>query len=176
MFDKIIVALDIADSYDHLFNKALALAQATGAELKLLSVLTPHYDYGASFRYYPGATGYPLTMEDSFWDTYQREYVNQKEESFRILSDLSSQATNAGVKTEFFQKSGEPGTVICELANAEKADLVIVSSHGRRGLEEFLIGSVSSYVMHRAPCSVMVVHKLPQAEKLLQEVDKVSVA
>ena len=53
MFDKIIVALDTTESYTPVFNKALALAQVTGLELKIVSVLAPHYDYGTSFRYYP---------------------------------------------------------------------------------------------------------------------------
>ncbi len=87
----------------------------------------------------------------------------------RVLSELTNQANAKGVQTEFFQKSGEPGKVICELADTEKADLVIVGSHGRRGLGEFLVGSVSNYVMHRAPCSVMVVHELVQADSLPRE-------
>ncbi len=169
MFDKIIVAINTTENYALLFDKALSLAKATGAALRLVSVITPHYDYGTSFRYYPGSAGYAVTMEDGYWDAYQKQYTDLKEEGFRILSGLSNQARAEGVQTEFFQRSGEPGKVICELADTEKADLVIVGSHGRRGLEEFLVGSVSSYVMHRAPCSVMVVRGLAQVDSLFKE-------
>ena len=65
MFDKIIVALDTTESYTPVFNKALGLAQVTGSELKIVSVLAPHYDYGTSFRYYPSSTGYAVPMDDS---------------------------------------------------------------------------------------------------------------
>lgn len=176
MFDKIIVALDTAENYTPVFDRALSLAQATGAELRIVSVLAPHYDYGTSFPYYSSSAGYAVTMEDGYWDAYQKQYTDLKEEGFRTLSRLSDQARARGVQTEFFQKNGEPGAVICELADTEKADLVIVGSHGRRGLGEFLAGSVSSYVMHRAPCSVMVVHRLGQAESLSEKIAETSAA
>ena len=177
MFNKIIVALDLTENYTHLFDKALSLARATGAELNLVSVFTPRYDYGTSFRYYPSSAGYAAALDDGYWDTYQQEYTILKEAGFRTLSGLSNQAKAKGIQTEFFQMNGEPGTAICDLADTEKADLVIVGSHGRRGLEEFLMGSVSSYVVHRAPCSVMVVHhKLAQTEHLSEKMVETSAA
>lgn len=169
MFDRILVALDVDDNYALLFEKALSLAQATGAELTLLSVLAPHYDPSTSLRYYPGMMGYSPTMEDSFWDNCQKEYIDRKERGFRILSDLSDRARRRGIVTDFFQKSGEPGPIICESAKSKRADLVMVSSHGRRGIEELLVGSVSNYVMHRAPCSVMVVHRSISEESMSEE-------
>jgi nucleotide-binding universal stress UspA family protein len=50
---------------------------------------------------------------------------------------------------------GEPAVVIAEEAKA--FDLVVVGSHGRRGLDRFLLGSVSHRIVHRAPCSVLVI-------------------
>ena len=164
MFGKIIAALDTAENCTPIFENARSLAQATGAALRLVSVLKPRYDYGASFPYYPSSAGYAITMEDGYWDACQKQYADLKAENFRTLSRLSNQASASGVQTALCQRSGDPGAVICELASTEKADLIVVGSHRRRGLEEFLMGSVSSYVMHRAPCSVMVVHRLAEAE------------
>lgn len=169
MFNKIVVALDINENYTPLLEQALSLAQATGSALKLLTVLTPHYGYGTSFSSYSGALDYSLTMEDSFWNTYKQQYKDLKAQGARTLSELKNQAIEKGIQTAFIQRSGDPGKVICEVATTEKADLVIVGSHGRRGLGEFLVGSVSSYVMHRAPCSVMVVRALSQAENAPQQ-------
>jgi nucleotide-binding universal stress UspA family protein len=52
---------------------------------------------------------------------------------------------------------GTPETKIVETAAAMKADLVIVGSHGYNLWERLLLGSVSDSVVHKAPCSVMVV-------------------
>ena len=50
---------------------------------------------------------------------------------------------------------GEPAPVVTEAA--KDFDLVVVGSHGRKGLDRFLLGSVSHAIVHRAPCSVLVV-------------------
>ena len=52
---------------------------------------------------------------------------------------------------------GEPRSVILDIAKDWEADLVVVGSHGRRGLDRFLLGSVSETVAIHAPCSVRVV-------------------
>ena len=52
---------------------------------------------------------------------------------------------------------GGPGTVLCEHAKALKADVVVVGSRGRGAIRRALLGSVSTYVVHNAPCPVLVV-------------------
>jgi nucleotide-binding universal stress UspA family protein len=55
---------------------------------------------------------------------------------------------------------GSPGSRIVETAEQNGADLIIIGSHGYRRWERILLGSVSSSVVHHAPCSVLVV-RLP---------------
>ncbi|HQZ97301.1 MAG TPA: universal stress protein, partial [Pyrinomonadaceae bacterium] len=55
---------------------------------------------------------------------------------------------------------GSPGSRIVETAEQIGADLIIIGSHGYRRWERILLGSVSSSVVHHAPCSVLVV-RLP---------------
>lgn len=76
-----------------------------------------------------------------------------------MLESLADTAKATGIKAEVTQASGTPGPVICQLANTWSADLIMVGSHGRKGLSEMLLGSVSNYVVHHAACSVMVVHE-----------------
>lgn len=52
---------------------------------------------------------------------------------------------------------GDPGDQIVQLAIDEEADFIVVGTHDARGLERLAFGSVSSAVMKRAPCSVLVV-------------------
>jgi nucleotide-binding universal stress UspA family protein len=55
----------------------------------------------------------------------------------------------------------DPRPAIVAAATREAADLIVVGSQGRSGLQRLLLGSVSHYVVNHAPCSVLVV-KLPQ--------------
>jgi nucleotide-binding universal stress UspA family protein len=153
MFSKIIVAIDQGDTCEPLFQKALTLAQATGAGLMLLSVLEPEND--GSFAT-PAYYGYPLPLgvDSNIWLELYQEAEAKGLERLRSFTD---QATAAGVPTEFTQNLGSPGRVICTLAKTWEADLIVAGSHGRKGLSELFLGSVSNYVMHHAPCSVLVV-------------------
>jgi nucleotide-binding universal stress UspA family protein len=68
------------------------------------------------------------------------------------------EATAAGVEVEYKQHVGQPGETICEFARNCQADLIVI---GRRrwlsGMEEFVLGRVSNYVLHHTFCSVLIV-------------------
>lgn len=55
---------------------------------------------------------------------------------------------------------GEPRRVILEAATSWPADVIVVGSHGRTGIDRLLLGSVSEAIVRRAPCSVEVVRPL----------------
>ena len=52
---------------------------------------------------------------------------------------------------------GDPGHQIAQYAEEAKADLIVLPSHGRSGLQRLLIGSVAERVVRHAPCPVLVV-------------------
>ncbi|NJL47200.1 MAG: universal stress protein [Leptolyngbyaceae cyanobacterium SM2_5_2] len=153
MFSKILVALDYGDTCATLFRQAMTLAQATGAGLMLLSILEP--DSIGSFAT-PFYYGYPLPLgvDNSIW---LELYQEAESKGLDVLRGFTEQATAAGIPTEFTQSVGSPGEVICTLARTWEADLIVVGSHGRKGISELFLGSVSNYVMHHAPCSVLVI-------------------
>ena len=159
MFSKIMVALDTSEVCAPVFEQALALGQAMNAKLKLLNILTPINNGTLSLVSYPGVTGYPLTVNEAAVAMQRQQYEEYKAKGLSILSHFVSRTALAGVQAELIQVTGDPGREICDHAKAEKADLIVVGSHRRKGLNELLTGSVSSYVMHRAPCSVLVVHE-----------------
>jgi nucleotide-binding universal stress UspA family protein len=84
-----------------------------------------------------------------------------REESLKHGAELVRQAeqllTKAGYRVETAVEEGDPKSKIVEDAASWKADLIILGSHGRRGMERFLMGSVSDAVARHAPCSVQVV-------------------
>ena len=172
MFSKIMVALDTSEICAPIFDRALALAQAMNAELKLLSTLPSNGDGTLPLVSYPGVTGYPLTVNETAGAIQRQQYEEYKAKGLSILSRFVDQAALAGVRAEFAQVTGNPGREICDRAKTERTDLIVVGSHRRRGLNELLTGSVSSYVMHRAPCSVLVVHEKDVGEAAIASADK----
>jgi nucleotide-binding universal stress UspA family protein len=56
-------------------------------------------------------------------------------------------------------EEGDPGSVLCRVAEEEHVDLVVVGSHGSGALKRALLGSVSHHVLHHAPCPVLVVRE-----------------
>lgn len=59
---------------------------------------------------------------------------------------------------------GHPKESILSLAEDWPADAIVVGSHGRRGISQLIMGSVSSAIVQNAPCTITVVH-LSQADK-----------
>jgi nucleotide-binding universal stress UspA family protein len=74
-----------------------------------------------------------------------------------MLRSLEREAASMGISVEFQQISGSPSRVICQVAREWQANLIVIGHRGRSGLSEMLLGSVSNYVMHHAPCSVLMV-------------------
>ncbi|MEL6786783.1 MAG: universal stress protein, partial [Cyanobacteria bacterium J06607_15] len=52
-----------------------------------------------------------------------------------------------------------PGRTICDRAQTWSVDLILVGSRGLTGAKEVMLGSVSNYVTHHAPCSVLIVRQ-----------------
>ncbi len=162
MYRKILVALDQSPSRTLLLDHAVDLAKATNATLMLLHVLSAYEEGSPGLPVRTYHTYYPL-VDSAAWDTYQKRWEAYEANGREELRRFAEEAQQQGVPAEFTQTAGDPGRVICDIAASWGADLVIVGNRGRTGLSELLLGSVSSYVMHHAPCSVLVVHGNPTA-------------
>jgi nucleotide-binding universal stress UspA family protein len=79
----------------------------------------------------------------------------------QVTEDASAKLRAAGFKVTEEIREGDPKTWILEYAADSRADLIIVGSHGRTGLDRFLMGSVSEAVARHAHCSVQIV-RLPR--------------
>jgi nucleotide-binding universal stress UspA family protein len=79
-------------------------------------------------------------------------------EAEQRVRGVAEQLRAAGFTTSTeVQQEGEPRTAILDAAQRWPADLIVVGSHGRSGLDRFLLGSVSEGVVRHATCSVEVV-------------------
>ncbi|WP_019505589.1 universal stress protein [Pleurocapsa sp. PCC 7319] len=82
-----------------------------------------------------------------------------KQRGLEALRSLVQEATTAGVNTEFTQDFGNPGRTICDFAQTWSVETILVGSRGLTGAKEMFLGSVSNYVTHHAPCSVLIVRE-----------------
>jgi nucleotide-binding universal stress UspA family protein len=161
MFKNILVALDNSSQRSTVFDQALALAQQSSARLMLVHVLSA-YEEGSPGIPIRSYHAYYPALDDTTWKIYQERWEAFESLGLEQLNRDIATAQEAGVQAEFSQSAGEPPQVICNVAKSWGADLIVVGSHGRKGLGELLLGSVSNYVMHHAPCSVLVVHRGPE--------------
>lgn len=74
------------------------------------------------------------------------------------LETLAGELRTTGTKIEYSSIEGAPAHAIQEWIDANAPDLVVMGSHGRRGVRRFLLGSVAEVTVRHAACSVLVVH------------------
>jgi nucleotide-binding universal stress UspA family protein len=166
MFERVLVALDHSAASSAIFQEALALAQAIDAQMMLLHVLSP-FDEAFPNPVFPGADSTYPTIHTEAIQHYLQEWETYEREGLEMLQRYANQASAVGVAVDFTHQTGNPGRVICQMARHWSADLILVGRRGHTGLSELLLGSVSNYVVHHAPCSVLTI----QGQHLQQGTD-----
>jgi nucleotide-binding universal stress UspA family protein len=158
MFHKLLVAVAQSEFDRQILDEAIAIAQSNQAALMLLHVLSP-FDGAYSGVAYPSIDGIYPGIHQTTMQTSLDQWKKLKQEGVILLRSLTQEASHAGISAESTQSFGDPGRVICEVAQSWEADLIMIGRRGLVGLSEFLLGSVSNYVLHHAPCSVLTVQK-----------------
>ncbi len=83
--------------------------------------------------------------------------ADEQRELARKLDDWRREATRiAGREVRTVLVSGSPASEIARVATDEKADLVVVGTRGRKGLERAVLGSVAEGIVRHSPCAVLV--------------------
>jgi nucleotide-binding universal stress UspA family protein len=81
---------------------------------------------------------------------------DQQETSETFLHKLAGQLPE-GIPTEVFMREGTPAETIVAAANEWQANLIILGTHGRSGLERLVVGSTAEAVIRSAQCPVLAV-------------------
>jgi nucleotide-binding universal stress UspA family protein len=100
---------------------------------------------------------WPLVLDPQLvaWTTIDQEFMrNLERESRQRLEDALAASS---VQGECRVAYGEPGRALVREADAVRADLLVVGTHGRSGISRMVLGSVAEFVVRTAPCSVLVV-------------------
>jgi len=140
-FQRILVASDFSDSSQQALNIAISIADKFGSELTLVhSWEAPDYSYAAGL-YLPMDVIAPI----------ERAAVARLEEAMTQLKPRLPSAKS-------MLRSGIAWEQVLEAAAAVKADLIVMGTHGRRGLERALLGSVAEKVVRMSRVPVLTVH------------------
>jgi nucleotide-binding universal stress UspA family protein len=73
------------------------------------------------------------------------------------LASLINEEQMAGIVADYAIYEGSAEECILDYAKRQEADIIIMGSHGRRGLKRMILGSVAEHVIRRAPCPVLIV-------------------
>jgi len=91
------------------------------------------------------------------------DVVESRNRSFEraewLVSKVARELESAGFRVSVSTPDADPRHGIIDEARRWEADLVVLGSHGRRGVERFLLGSVAEAVLRHAPCSVQIVRE-----------------
>lgn len=136
MYKKILVAVDITPENNQVLQQAVELAKLHGAELLLIHV---------------AAT--PVTVY-SQWGNFT-PHISENEVRESVFASIAAKAEAVGIdRGKVHIDFGSPVERIISLASKEKADLILIGSHGRHGVR-LLLGSTANGVLHNAPCDVL---------------------
>jgi universal stress protein A len=147
---RILLAMDDSEFSETVANAVITQVNSERAEVKLLTVFDP----------------WPLA--EALAEAHQRgskEYpdlagavVKLREQTVRKLLKTAEKLESVGFKvTHTLAEEGDPRDDILDCAGRWQADLIVVGSHGHKGTDRLLMGSVAEAVSRHAPCSVEIV-------------------
>lgn len=141
MVKMVAVGTDGSDTAKVAVDFAMDMAEKYGAKLLIASAYKPVSE-GQLRREKQEAP------EDIQWS------INPSEEVDTTLRAVEEEAKERGLEYASEARNGEPADVLCDIAEAHGADVIVV---GNKGMQRRLLGSVPNSVAHKAPCSVVVV-------------------
>jgi nucleotide-binding universal stress UspA family protein len=139
---RLLVPTDFSAGSERAWAEARRLAARLGAEVVLVHVLveTPLYSEG------------PFTMKQA-----RGVFDAARAWAVKALGEWTLTAAAAGISARWVLRTGVPYKEIVGAAVRERADLIVIGTHGRGGLDRALLGSVADRVIRLAPCPVVTV-------------------
>jgi nucleotide-binding universal stress UspA family protein len=160
MYKRILVPVDGSPTSVRGLDEAIALAKLGGGRLHLVHVLD--------------------RVVLSAGETYTVDVFGMlREAGERILEQAKARAAAAGLEASAFISEPMPGRV-CDVVAAQAqacgADLIVVGTHGRRGMSRLLVGSDAEQIVRVAPIPVLLVRGVPDRSPVVAAAAAVAAA
>ncbi len=143
---KILFATDFSEGSSHALPYAVDLAKRYGAKLYFVHVI---YDVTKTAGWYV-----PHASLDEIYRDIEKSARAELEKSF-------VEEMRGFKELEYAVLKGTPYEEIAKFAGEKKVDLIVLGTHGRRGIDRVLFGSTAEQVVRNAPCPVLSV-RLPK--------------
>ena len=151
MFSRILVPVDFTDLSPRPLRIAVGLAgAAAGTRITLLAVVDDSFPN-------PDIMSFQLP-----WADYHRHL---RDEARARMEKLRAEA-GSGAEVEVCVVRGHPARAIVSFAHEERCDLIVMATHGVRGFQHALLGSVTDKVIRQVSCPVLVVRLHEPADPL----------
>ena len=149
MYTNILLSTDGSDVARSGVAQGVALAKALNAKVTVITVTEPlPIDYGSGH-----ASGWMPSQEE-----VESFDAAGKERAGKVLDEARAMAEQIGISVELLHiPNAHPATAIIETATSRGCDLIVMASHGRRGLRKLLLGSQTSEVLVDGSVPVLVV-------------------
>ena len=150
---KILLAVDTSAFAETAARAVIERFSTRGNEVRVLHAAEWEQHLPPPYFFAQGADAAKAVL------AFREQHLREADEH---VKGIAEQLRTAGftVTTEVCPE-GDPREAILDAAAKWAADLIVVGSHGRTGLDRFLLGSVSERVVRHAPCSVEVVRPKP---------------
>ncbi|MEM7198997.1 MAG: universal stress protein [Planctomycetota bacterium] len=139
-YRKIVVPTDFSAGSQAAFAMALELAKEHGSEIVLVHVVEPPVYPGVGLA---GSTNFPAVYQE----------LRQAAEAH--MQRIIGEEVPDGMTCRAVLRDGRPFHEVVELAAEEKADLIVIATHGYTGLKHFMLGSTAERVVRLAGCPVL---------------------
>jgi len=143
----ILCPIDFSEFSVMAYRHALSLAEHYRARLVAQHIV--------ELWQHPSA-GFAATAGD--YEEYWQALVERGKEQ---LQGFVKNHTHDEIQPELVVHEGTAPDSILSFAQVQKADVIVMGTHGRRGFDRLMLGSVTDRVMRRATCPVLAVHKAP---------------
>ncbi len=164
MYANILLSTDGSDVARKGLEHGLALAKALNAKVTVITVTEPlpiNVAEPLSF-----AVTEPLSIgfgsgHAGEWSAGEVDRFDaaSKERARKVLDEAQAMAEHIGISAELLHiPNAHPASAMIETAKSRGCDLIVMGSHGRRGLRKFFLGSQTSEVLADASVPVLVVH------------------
>lgn len=162
MFKKILVALDRSSEAATVLDSAFSLAESGTTEMLLVHFVdwtmqdvSPWIGIG---------TLYDVDLSGERYDWGRQRLKEEIDTVNDWLKALGEKAEKLGINCKYECHVGSCNLGIGDRAKDWNADVIVIGRRGRKNISEMFLGSVSNYVIHHAPCSVLVVQGASRVE------------